>query len=85
MTTFLLLLVACWLGAATLLAWTARASKMSFLGWLFIGVFFPAILLALLAEYGRERLHALLIFNPKLVQAHAGLTQTAQPHTALRS
>ncbi len=62
-------LVVCWLGATTLLALTAHASKMSFLGWFLIGMFLPAILLALLVEYGRERLYALLILDPALVQS----------------
>ena len=63
------ILVVCWFGATTLLALTARVSKMSFLAWFLIGIFLPVILLALLAEYGRERLHALLLFDHRLVES----------------
>ncbi len=62
-------LVVCWFGATTLLALIAHISKMSFLAWFLIGTFFPVILLMLLAEYGRERLHALRIFDHTLVES----------------
>ena len=90
MNVFCLLSVACWLCAATLLGWTARASQMSFLGWFLIGVFFPVILLALAAEYARERLHALLILDPKLASSRpllprSGLPQSGQAQPVLRT
>ncbi len=69
MSTLCTILVACWLLATTLLASVAHASKMSFLGWFLIGLFLPAILLALLARYGRERLRALPMFHSKLVHS----------------
>ena len=63
------ILVVCWFAATTLLALTAHASKMSFLAWFLIGTFLPVILLALLAECGRKRLHALIIFDHTLVES----------------
>ncbi len=69
MNVWWLLPVVGWLSLSAVVACVARASKMSFVGWLLAGFLFPVILLALLAEYGVARLFRFRLSPQQLLES----------------